>query len=291
MNIYVIGCGGIGGYLCQMLPMSIVSVSLDAIAKHYDQTLVQDMLIKAGSVTVPSVVDSITLVDGDVFEPKNAIRQGEGAGSKISHRLKGIIESVPRQTFLQNMVVKGVASYINPTNMEQIIPMVPPFNKDNMDAHKNLSYKVIEGIGESRYNTTVIFLGVDNLKTRYELSKYAERFDNVIVINGGNSKTTGHVTVYERAKNVALDPNLYEVYPEVAAGTDKRPDEIACGEISPEHDQIAITNSMIANVMMAVFNRWVRDGLTAPNGRRVNEVNIDFDAFLMSSRSNKITNK
>jgi hypothetical protein len=288
MNLYVIGCGGIGGYLCQMLPMSIVSVSLDAIGKVKDANAVSNYLKEAGTVVLPSIVDSLTLVDGDVFEPKNAIRQGEGAGSKISHRLKGIIDSVPKKTYLQAMEVKGVASYINPTNMTSIIPLTPPINKTNdLVISKEIFYWNREHWDRFE-NTTVIFLGVDNLKTRYELSKYAERFDNVLVINGGNSKTSGHVTVFERVNGKALDPNLYEVYPEVAAGTDKRPDEIACGDVSPEHDQIAITNSMIANVMMAVFNRWVREGLTSDNGRRVNEVNIDFETFLMSPRHNKI---
>lgn len=31
INIYVIGCGGIGGYLLELLPMCIASINLDVL--------------------------------------------------------------------------------------------------------------------------------------------------------------------------------------------------------------------------------------------------------------------
>ena len=58
MNIYVIGCGGIGGYLCQMLPMSIVSVSLDAIAKHIHEIIKpNDIVLTIGAGTITKLSD------------------------------------------------------------------------------------------------------------------------------------------------------------------------------------------------------------------------------------------
>ena len=31
INVYVLGCGGIGGYIIDMLPMAIASLSLDML--------------------------------------------------------------------------------------------------------------------------------------------------------------------------------------------------------------------------------------------------------------------
>lgn len=282
LNLYVIGCGGIGGYLVDLLPMTIASVSLDAAQKS-GKFNITDLLEKAGNVALPCIVDRLVLVDGDTFNARNAVRQGMGAGSKLVQRMRAIDSSVLRRGYLQNMHMHGFNTYINPGNMAGIIPKNPPVNPDNVLAAPLGSTMV--GIDS---NTTVVFLCVDNMKTRYEVSKYMELFDNCLVINGGNEKTTGHVTLYERHNSMALDPNIYDVYPNVTADADQRPDEIACTFIEPQHDQVAVTNNIVATVMLACFSKWVRQGLEQEEGRgdkrrmvRKNEVLIDTDKMTM----------
>lgn len=279
LNMYIIGCGGIGGYLIDMLPMAISSLSLDMIAANgYD---ISKYLNEAGNISLPLITDRLTLVDGDTFNPRNALRQGCGAGSKLVQRMRALQDSMLRKSYLQRLKVIGVNSYINPLNMQAIIPPVPEPNNENSIARDAFGSNITD------ITKHVIFLCVDNAKTRYEVSKYAEyHLSNCIVINGGNEKTVGHVTIFEQVEGQKLDPNIYEVYPDINDTADKRPDELACTSIAPQHDQIAVTNSIVANVMMAMFNKWVREGLDKVDRRgnksRINEVLIDTDAMFMT---------
>lgn len=276
INLYVIGCGGIGGYVIEELPMAIASLSLDVIESSRQD--ISEYLSQAGNIAIPSVVDRIVLVDGDIFEPRNALRQGMGAGSKLVQRQKALSNSMLMHSFLQNVRVVGYNAYVNPENVAEIIPLNPEPNPDNFRATDKMS------IISDKRDYTVIMLGVDNLKTRYEVSKYAETFPNVLVLNGGNSKTSGHVTVYERHNAVDLDPKIYDVFPNIKPDADKRPDEAACTLVAPKHDQIANTNRFIADIMIALFNKWVRKGLGTGNQRR-NEVTIDTENLAMMSLS------
>ena len=109
-------------------------------------------------------------------------------------------------------------------------------------------------------NIPVIFPCVDNHKTRYEITKWAETFDNVLIFNGGNEKTKGNVLVYEKYDGINFDPPIYKVYPEVNDKTDLRPDETPCTDVASKNDQTAITNNVIASFMLAMFTKWFRTG-------------------------------
>lgn len=288
LNIYVIGCGGIGGYLIDMLPMAIASLSLDILQERGRD--IQPYLSNAGNIALPCVVDRLTLVDGDIFNPRNALRQGAGAGSKLAQRMRDIEDSVVRLSYLQTMKLVGYNAYVNPTNMKQIIPECPEINPDAGAARSIYQCSVKGSPMPDLVTASVVFLCVDNLKTRYEVSKYMESFSDCLVVNGGNEKTSGHVTLYERKEGKALDPNIYDVYPNITPDADQRPDEAACTEIAPKHDQIAVTNSIVANIMIASFNRWARSGLYQEEGTgsrkrtvRKNEIIIDTDRMSMIS--------
>ena len=281
LSIYVIGCGGIGGFVVENLLMQLSSISLDVIEQH--GASIQPWLDNAGAKALPCVADRVVLVDGDTFNPRNAIRQGAGAGSKLVQRMSRMKHDMIKVAFLQGLELAGFNAYVNPQNMEEVIPKHPMANTENMEMLTYANERVrLEGF-------PVVFLCVDNLKTRYEVSKYMEEFDDCLVLNGGNSKESGHVTVYERSGGRALDPNLYTIYPEVRPDADKRPDEDDCTVVSPKHDQIAITNSIIANMMLGLFARWVRTGLDYTKGKgekqvtmRYNEVLVNLDKFTMT---------
>lgn len=283
LNIYVIGCGGIGGYLLDLLPQALASASLDALEEsgHDISRLLRD----AGNCYIQCVADRLVLIDGDSFNARNALRQGAGAGGKLVTRLRKIKDSMLMQTYLQGLHLSGVDGYITPDNMEELIPRIPPENPDNVAGDSEASL-----IKRRHYNATVVFLCVDNVKTRYEVSKYMETFENCLVINGGNERTTGHVTVYERVNGEALDPNIMDVYPNITPDADKRPDELACTAVAPKHDQIAVTNAIVANMMAAIFIRWLAKGtidrmITRKDKQvreRKNEVVIDIESMTMT---------
>jgi len=289
LNIYVIGCGGIGGYLLDLLPQALASASLDAIQAN--GTDITPLLEKAGNCYIQCVADRLVLIDGDSFNARNALRQGAGAGGKLVTRLRRIKDSMLMQTYLQGMHLSGVDGYITPDNMEDLIPRMAPENPDNMPDNAfadNSGGFVLPG--RKHYASTVVFLCVDNVKTRYEVSKYMETFDNCLVINGGNERTTGHVTVYERVGGIPLDPNIMDIYPNITPDADKRPDELACTAVAPKHDQIAVTNAIVANVMAMIFIRWLANGtinrqITRKGSvvvERKNEVVIDIETMTMT---------
>lgn len=343
-QVYVIGCGGIGGYLIDRLPMVISSLSLDLLEKNGYK--VDELLEHTGYTAYPSIVDTLVLIDADTFSMRNALRQGAGAGTKLAQRmialkkaikaglesrdavaetlkvLKGLekqVESLPsafdlrlfgdiltddrhlsqewmqqlqhemvRVSCLQHMKIIGYNEYIKPANFNEIIPTGRRLSQESM-AVRNL-------LGDAgKCDTTVVFLCVDNAKTRYEVSKHLETFVNCILINGGNSRTEGHVTIHERVNGKALDPALYEMYPDINPDADKRPDELECTAIAPKHDQIAVTNSTIADVMLSRFIKWARDGLTEQrkNGTsiRYNEVLIDIEKPSMTPIYHPLTEK
>ena len=290
LSLYVIGCGGIGGYLLKLLPETIGSLFLDAFSKTLSEEAFTKHLDNFGYEAVTQLVDRLVLIDGDDFSPRNALRQGFGAGNKLQTRIDDVLADIDklaiRETFLRLMDVYGFNEYIAPYNMEEMIPMHPDRNTHNQGGCLTGSQKtygeIFDGTYVGRRDVTVIFLCVDNAKTRYEISKYAEGFRDILVINGGNEKTTGNVTIYERRDGEALDPNLYEVYTEVTDKKDKRPDEVdPCTHIAPKHDQTAMTNCIIASIMCKVFSDWVRHGMNrfGKNKQRRNEILWDGDRY------------
>ena len=279
LNLYVVGCGGIGGYLINLLPMAIASLSLDMLSEG-GTIDIQPFLDEAGTLSIPLICDRITLIDGDTFNARNSLRQGEGVGSKLTQRIRSLVDkrnSVLLGSWARRLDIQGWPVYINPDNMNKIIPHEPePNNENHCTSDMFRRCRVRFGT----FDMPVVFLCVDNKKTRYEISKYMETFSDCIVINGGNDRTTGHVTIYQRKGGRELDPNLYEMYPGVTATADKRPDEVACGTVAPKHDQIANTNAIIANWMSVVFNNLIRWGENNYKGnRRVNEILIDTDGY------------
>lgn len=281
LNIYVIGCGGIGGYLVELMPQALCSISLDVLSEH--GTDISVWMNTPGTVRLPCIADRLVFIDADVFDPHNAIRQAGVAGSKLGNALRKIRNHMVVSGMMQGLKVLGWDAYASPKTFAEMIPKIPEPNQDNTGM-ETLAASHLDG---RLWNTTVVFLCVDNAKTRYEVSQYMEDFSDCLVVNGGNSKTVGHVTIYERHRGAALDPVLYEVYPEIAAGKDKRPDEDDCTTIGHNHDQVAIVNSVIADVMMGLFGRWARVGLdykdSRNNQKRHNEVFIDLDNFHMTS--------
>lgn len=285
LRLYIVGCGGIGGYVTQLLSECCASLCLDFLEQNHID--ISQFMNHAGNCALPSIVDSITLIDGDTFDPHNAIRQGAGAGNKMMQRMLDLQEKMIRKTFLRNIKLDGYNCYLTPQNIGDIIPVKKPEeNAENRKAFDDLC--ITDRMLSNRIYTKdipVIFVCVDNAKTRYELSMYAEAFDNVLVVNGGNEKTTGQCNIYEREDGQALDPNLPELFDNIRPNVDKRPDEIACTIVAPKHDQVALTNCAVAIKMMEMFTHWVTHGTLSdfPTRKgqtcRYNEVVLDENVF------------
>lgn len=229
------------------------------------------------------ILSSIVLVDGDSFDLHNGVRQAGIVGRKLDTQMRVIRNQAAFNVWLKNTKLMGYNNFIKPSNIGKIIK---PADVEQ---------------GGYLYNFPVILLCVDNHKTRYEVSKWAELLDDVLVLNGGNSKTSGNITVYERRHGQALDPAIYDIYPEIAAGNDKRPDEVSCTDVAPENDQTAIVNSIVASVMLGRLTAWWRKGLDEKtprkdaNGQNIkvrrNEVVFDLSRCVMQPLTRNIERK
>lgn len=330
-DIYVIGCGGIGGFLLQLLPQCLASVMLDMADKARsgirarlrlpEGTMLSSYILShAAELQLPAVADSLTLIDADTFDPHNAVRQASGAGSKLAVQIAMLQQSVLFQVWLKDTKLKGVDAYVTPANIAKIIPPTlpqPDIPRTYDDGHSSDAQYLYTELRESIYNRfedvlhtnryarlqahdrrygriPVVFLCVDNHKTRYEVCKYLEQFPSCVIVNGGNSKTAGNANIYVKINDTVLDVPIYELYPEIADPSSKRPDEVGCTEVSLHNDQISIVNNIIASYMVVLFRKFLLGELETTRGgkvKRLNEVLIDCETCSTLPRYHTPTNQ
>lgn len=185
------------------------------------------------------------LVDGDHYEPKNLERQeftqmGNKAESK-AHELEVRFDKIQFETY---------NSYINESNISDVI------KEDD-----------------------IVFLCVDNHKSRMIINNYCKTLNNVTLISGGNELTDGNAQVYVRKGGVDLTPDLCAYHPEIANPEDKLPDEMSCEELSQSEPQLYFTNMGVATSMCwAFYNSVVK------NQHERSEVYFDMERMTMDSK-------
>lgn len=275
-DVYIVGCGGVGGHLVSLLPQTMACLMVDKAEP--DQ---RERMLSSEGLDIPAGVNPfrrLVLIDGDRFSGHNALRQAAVTGSKLEVQMTRIRHSDVFSTWLNDTHLEGYDLYLTPENTD----------------------KVFEDT-----NNCVVFMGVDNHKTRYELSRYFEtnhKTHRILLINGGNEKTTGNVTIWQRSYGEDYDPPLYKLYPDVNPNADKRPDEVACGTVAVNNDQTNIINNMIATVMINMFRKYVmadgsnmafeqklrqRGANNTTQYIRKNEVLIDLENNTMMALSHK----
>jgi len=168
----------------------------------------------------------ILLVDGDTYEMKNYERQ---EFSQLGNKAE--IKSVELQMIYPNMSYEAFPSYVNEGNLIEVI-------KDN----------------------AIVFLCVDNHKTRMIVSRYCQNLQNVTLISGGNEFTDGNVQIYIRKGGVDLTPDLCAYHPEIANPDDKLPEEMSCEELSHSDPQLYFANLGVATLMCWAFYNAVVQG-------------------------------
>lgn len=204
------------------------------------------------SNTVSRYLDSkknyvkVNLVDGDDYENKNLVRQEfEMFGNKA------IAKSSELSRKFQFIDFQHISEFITSENIGQII-------KEN----------------------SLVFLGVDNHKTRKLVSDYAKNLQDVIVISGGNELTDGNVQIFIRKEGHDITPSLTDYHPEIDDPKDKSPDEMSCEELSQSAPQLYFTNFMVAAHMCSAFYNIIEK-----NNNIISEVYFDLLTMNSSSKS------
>ena len=161
----------------------------------------------------------ILLVDGDTYEQKNYERQEfTRMGNKAD------IKATELQMKFNDLRFESYEAFVNETN-------------------------IIESIREG----DIVFLCVDNHKSRMIVSNYCKNLQDVTLISGGNEFTDGNVQIYVRKEGKNLTPDLCAYHPEIANPDDKLPEEMSCEELSNSDPQLYFTNLGVATLMCWSF--------------------------------------
>lgn len=168
----------------------------------------------------------ILLVDGDEYEQKNYERQ---EFNRIGN--KADIKATELELKFSQLGLDVYDAFINPDNVSEVIK---------------------EG--------NIVFLCVDNHKTRMIVSNYCKQLQDVTLISGGNEFTDGNVQIYVRRDGRDLTPDLCAYHPEISNPEDKLPDEMSCDELSHSDPQLYFTNLGVATIMCWAFYNAVIEG-------------------------------
>jgi len=166
----------------------------------------------------------VTVIDGDVFESRNHERQ-------IFHRIgnKADVTVERLQPEFPDVVFKARNEYVTQTSIEYLIE-----------------------------DGDIVFLCVDNHKTRSVVSSHCEDLDDVVLISGGNDFTDGNIQTHIRkgGKNLTL-PIANDYHLEIKNPTDKSPDEIGCQELAEAEPQLIFANFFMASLMLNAFYAYL----------------------------------
>jgi molybdopterin/thiamine biosynthesis adenylyltransferase len=186
----------------------------------------------------------LLLVDGDSYEIKNYERQEfVGFGNKAETKVNDL------ELKFTNTLFDYKPIFINEVNISTII-------KPN----------------------DVVFVCVDNHKTRMIISNYCKTLPDVTVFSGGNELVDGNVQIYVRRGGNDLTPDLCSYHPEIANPDDKLPDEMSCEELSQSQPQLYFTNLGVATIMCwAFYNVVVKN--------QIEKSEVYFDIIRMAADS------
>lgn len=205
LAIKVVGIGGIGGCLLPVLC-------------HFLAYSAQDKKI------------TITLIDGDTFEPKNVDRQiFDATGNKaeiIGQKFHGL--------YGDRITIRREGAYVTDDNVVSLLR-----EKD------------------------IIFLCVDNHRARKLVSDRCEELGDCTLISGGNELTDGNIQIFIRkdGEDVTL-PLANDFHPEIRYPEDRNPGDVGCEELAQDEPQILIMNNAIAALMLNAFYAFLSEKLT-----------------------------
>lgn len=254
-NIVVIGAGGNAGPLIQKLARTIYADDKNQYSHNKSITL--------------------TIVDGDLVEEKNILRQpfieediGENKAEVLGERYSDAY-GIPIYTS---------ASYISSAkDIETIFSSIPFTRTKNYTQHVN----VLVGC-------------VDNNKTRQYMHEFFESQENIIYIDAGvegvESRGTesleegfsGQVVLGMRIAHKTILSPVGELYSNILEDKTSRSPLEACGQAILSHPQRMQTNETAALAIHSFLNNLIFDGIIVKHA-------VNFNAQTMAMRPMYIT--
>jgi molybdopterin/thiamine biosynthesis adenylyltransferase len=193
--------------------MKIIIVGLGGVGSILSSKIARYLAYSTKEIT------TLWLVDGDTYETKNYERQEFNLlGNKAE------IKAAQLSSEFANLSIISYKNYINADNIIDVIS-----------------------------NKSIVFLCVDNHKTRKIVSEYCSTLQDIVLISGGNELTDGNVQIYMRKGGIDKTPSLVAYHPEIQTPTDKLPSEMSCEELASSQPQLYFANLGVATIMCWAF--------------------------------------
>lgn len=167
----------------------------------------------------------ITLIDGDVVERKNFERQTltKAGELKVLDKLEQV------KALYRNIEFSYSPVYVDQNNITSIIS-----------------------------ESDIIFLCVDNHKTRKIVDEYCQKLNNIVLISSGNEEVDGSCQIYVKRGGEEVTNPISRFHPEIKEASDKLPTEpVGCKDIVDETPQLFFTNATSAIIMCWLFRTFL----------------------------------
>lgn len=199
MHIFVLGAGGIGSYLIPLLQ------------RHLSKT------------------DTITVMDGDVFEKKNMSRQLFSRRLLGVNKAKAMFEMYPSMDFFPE--IKYIEKYlVNPS-------------------------EVSDYSEECGVPIDVIISCPDNHAARRRCLDAADNLCVPAVVCGNESESSSAILYLPQNKGTKADPRI--AYPSMLVDTDRDPTHACTGVAQEENKQLAVANFISAGFAVGLVYKAV----------------------------------
>jgi molybdopterin/thiamine biosynthesis adenylyltransferase len=175
----------------------------------------------------------VTLVDGDTFEERNRTRMRiTGLGNKALVLARDLAAE-----FGDVLTIEPVPEYVTRKNVDGIIQ-----------------------------TGDLVFLAVDNHRTRHLVDLHCATLPDIALISGGNDGveagargTFGNVQLVHRRGGRPLTNTLGRFHPEIREPDDRSPAELGCTELAAAGaPQLLFTNFAVASAMLNTFYGWLQ---------------------------------
>lgn len=227
-HFIVVGAGGTGGYLIPQLARQIAIQNrirgLEGLSPHY-----------------------LTIIDGDIVEEKNLIRQNFVDRDMNKNKAEVMAERYGRAYQLS---IDYVTDYIV-----------------DVDMLRGLVHQ------DDENPACPVFIDcVDNNKTRAFIQEAHRSYTKSYFISSGNEEMTGQVVLsLQMVRNQNLEttfgnerfgapvtpstPSIIDMFPSMLDGSDKLPTEMSCAENAESAPQNIHTNMTAANLIFGFANK------------------------------------
>ena len=182
---------------------------------------------------------TLDLIDGDQIELRNKERMDFESIHLSDNKAVAKAIQLARE-FGDRLLIRPIPEYISDQNIKGLVQ-----------------------------NQDIVFLAVDNFKTRKYVSDYCETLKNVVLFSGGNDGiengedgTLGNVQIYERYRGKEKRNPITRFHPEINNPKDKAPFEKSCEELAQgSAPQLLFINLAVASTLLNAFYSWLQNRL------------------------------